>query len=69
MDVLSLAAGSVGASRAQTQVQLVQAMNKINVDADRQIADMIAASAANARAITQGSATAPSVGTRLDRQV
>lgn len=68
MDVLSLAAGSAGASRAQTQAQLVQAMNKMNEDADRQIADMIAASAANARAIVEGSATAPGVGTRIDRQ-
>lgn len=69
MDSLSSVSSSAVSSRAQTQLQLVQKMNKMNVEADRQIVSMIDENAANARAIAQGSSTAPGVGTRVDRSV
>lgn len=68
MDTLSLASSSAASSRAQTQAQLVQSMNKMNAEADQQIVAVIEASAANARALTEGSSKAPGVGTRVDRQ-
>lgn len=69
MDSVALNSTSAAQSRAQTQIQLVQKMTKMNVDADRQMVAVIEANAANARAVAQESATAPGVGTRVDRQV